>query len=74
MRKLLYIVCMVVFIAALAACELPRLDLGNDSDARLTCRASVSVGIRGIKVRCGSELRSNDFLRNSGQSATQSGG
>lgn len=49
---------------ALVGCALPRFYLGDDSDARLLCRASISINhIHGIKVRCNSDLRPNGYLR-----------
>lgn len=58
----------IVGLAALGGCALPHFYLGDDSDARLLCRASISINhIHGIKVRCNSDLRPNHYLQSGGE-------
>lgn len=55
---------LVLGLAALTGCTVNHLYFGNDSDARLTCKASLSFKhMRGVKLTCGSDLRPNDSLR-----------
>lgn len=48
---------------ALVGCALPRFYLGDDTDARLLCRASISINhIHGIRIRCNSDLRPSNYV------------